>query len=166
MKNKTKTVALLGVCTAVALVLAYIEAILPPLFPAVPGIKMGLPNIILVFLLYRRGPLVASAVSLSRILLVSLLFGNAMMLLYSLAGGALSMLIMWLLSHSERFSPVGVSVAGGVAHNIGQVLMAMLLLETPQLSYYLAVLTVSGTVAGILVGICGGLLIRKMPKGE
>lgn len=166
MKNHTKTIALMGACTAVALVLAYLEAILPPLFPAVPGIKMGLPNIILVFLLYRRGPAFASAVSLLRILLVSLLFGNAMMLLYSLAGGALSMLTMWLLSRSKRFSPVGVSVAGGVAHNIGQVLMAMLLLETPQLSYYLAVLTVSGTVAGILVGICGGLLIQKMPKGE
>ncbi len=164
MRNKSKTVALLGACTAVALVLAYLEAILPPLFPAVPGIKMGLPNIILVFLLYRRGPAFASVVSFLRILLVTLLFGNAMMLLYSLAGGALSMLLMWLLSRSKGFSPVGVSVAGGVAHNIGQVLMAMLLLNTPQLGYYLAVLTVTGTAAGILVGLAGGLLIKKMPK--
>ncbi len=164
MKNKSKTVALLGACTAVALVLAYLEAILPPLFPAVPGIKMGLPNIILVFLLYRRGPAFASVVSLLRILLVSLLFGNAMMMLYSLAGGALSMLLMFLLSRLKWFSAVGVSVAGGVAHNIGQVLMAMLLLETPQLGYYLAVLTVTGTLAGILIGICGALLIKKVPK--
>lgn len=164
MRNKSKTVALLGACTAVALVLAYLEAILPPLFPAVPGIKMGLPNIILVFLLYRRGPAFASAVSLLRVLLITLLFGNAMMLLYSLAGGALSMLLMWLLSRSKGFSPVGVSVAGGVAHNIGQVLMAMLLLETPQLGYYLVVLTVTGTAAGILVGLAGALLIKKMPK--
>ena len=164
MKNKSKTVALLGACTAVALVLAYLEAMLPPLFPAVPGIKMGLPNIILVFLLYRRGPAFASVVSLLRVLLITLLFGNAMMLLYSLAGGALSMLLMWLLSRSKGFSPVGVSVAGGVAHNIGQVLMAMLLLETPQLGYYLAVLTVTGTAAGILVGLAGALLIKKMPK--
>lgn len=164
MKNKSKTVALLGACTAVALVLAYLEAMLPPLFPAVPGIKMGLPNIILVFLLYRRGPAFASVVSLLRVLLITLLFGNAMMLLYSLAGGALSMLLMWLLSRSKGFSPVGVSVAGGVAHNIGQVLMAMLLLETPQLGYYLVVLTVTGTLAGILIGICGALLIKKVPK--
>ena len=164
MKNKSKTVALLGACTAVALVLAYLEAMLPPLFPAVPGIKMGLPNIILVFLLYRRGPAFASVVSLLRVLLITLLFGNAMMLLYSLAGGALSMLLMWLLSRSKGFSPVGVSVAGGVAHNIGQVLMAMLLLETPQLGYYLVVLTVTGTAAGILVGLAGALLIKKMPK--
>ncbi len=164
MKNKSKTIALLGACTAVALVLAYVEAILPPLFPSVPGIKMGLPNILLVFLLYRRGPAFASVVSLLRILLVSLLFGNAMMLLYSLAGGALSMLLMFLLSRLKWFSTVGVSVAGGVAHNIGQVLMAMLLLETPQLGYYLAVLTATGTAAGILVGLAGALLIKKMPK--
>ena len=164
MKNKSKTVALLGACTAVALVLAYLEAMLPPLFPAVPGIKMGLPNIILVFLLYRRGPAFASVVSLLRVLLITLLFGNAMMLLYSLAGGALSMLLMWLLSRSKGFSPVGVSVAGGVAHNIGQVLMAMLLLETPQLGYYLVVLTVTGTAAGILVGLAGALLTKKVPK--
>lgn len=164
MKNKSKTIALLGACTAVALVLAYVEAILPPLFPSVPGIKMGLPNILLVFLLYRRGPAFASVVSLLRILLVSLLFGNAMMLLYSLAGGALSMLLMFLLSRLKWFSTVGVSVAGGVAHNIGQVLMAMLLLETPQLGYYLAVLTFTGTAAGILVGLAGALLIKKMPK--
>lgn len=164
MRNKTKSIALLGACTAVALVLAYLEAILPPLFPAVPGIKMGLPNIILVFLLYRRGPLFASSVSLLRILLVGMLFGNAMSILYSLAGGFLSMLLMILLSRLQWFSAVGVSVAGGVAHNIGQVLMAMLLLNTPQLAFYLAVLTVSGTIAGILIGICGGLLIKKVPK--
>lgn len=164
MKIKTKSIALLGACTAVALVLAYLEAILPPLFPAVPGIKMGLPNILLIFLLYRRGPVFASVVSLLRILLVTALFGNFMMMLYSLAGGALSMLLMFLLSRLNRFSAVGVSVAGGVAHNVGQVLIAMLLLNTPQLGYYLAVLTVTGTVAGILIGVCGALLIKKVPK--
>lgn len=164
MKNRSKTIALLGVCTAIALVLAWVELMLPPLFAAVPGIKMGLPNIILVFLLYRRGPAFASVVSLLRILLITLLFGNAMAFFYSLAGGALSMLLMWVLSRLHWFSSVGVSVAGGVAHNIGQVLMAMLLLETPQLGYYLAVLTVTGTIAGILVGLVGGLLIKRMPK--
>ena len=163
MRNKTKTIALIGACTAVALVLAYLEAILPPLFPAIPGIKMGLPNIILIFLLYRRGPLWASVVSLLRILLVGMLFGNTMALLYSLAGAALSMLLMTLLTRLRWFSEVGVSVAGGVAHNAGQVLMAMLLLETSRLGYYMAVLVVTGTIAGILVGLCGGLLVRKMP---
>ena len=90
MSNKTKTIAFIGVCTALAMVLAYIEAIIPPLFLAVPGIKMGLPNIVIVFLLYRRGPAVAAAVSLIRIVMISMLFGNGMALLYSLAGGVLS----------------------------------------------------------------------------
>lgn len=164
MPNKSKTVAFIGACTALALILAYVEALLPPLFPAVPGMKMGLPNIVIVFLLYRRGPVFAGAVSLLRILLVSLLFGNAMALLYSLAGGVLSLLVMTLLRRLRAFSAVGVSVAGGVTHNVGQILMAMLLLDTAELGYYLAVLTVTGTVAGILIGLCGALLIKHVPQ--
>ena len=164
MINKSKTMAFVGACTALALILAYIEVIIPPLFPAVPGIKMGLPNIIIVFLLYRRGPAVAATVSLLRIVLVSLLFGNTMALMYSLAGGALSLLLMILLRRLRFLSTVGVSVAGGVAHNIGQILMAMWLLDTTQLGYYLAVLTVTGTVAGILIGLCGAVLIKRIPQ--
>ena len=164
MKNKSKTVAFIGMCTALALILAYVEILIQPLFPTLPGIKMGLPNIIIVFLLYRRGPLSAIGVSLLRILLVSLLFGNVMALLYSLAGGVLSILVMILLKKLRFLSPVGVSVAGGVTHNVGQILMAMLLLDTVELGYYLVVLTVTGTVAGILVGLCGAILINKLPK--
>ena len=103
-------------------------------------------------------------VSLVRILLVSILFGNVMALWYSLAGAILSLGVMFLLRRLNWLSPVGVSVAGGVTHNVGQILMAMLLLETAELGYYLVVLTVSGTVAGVLVGLCGALLIRKIPK--
>lgn len=164
MLNKSKTIAFIGVCIALALVLSYIEVILPPVLPAVPGVKMGLPNIIIVFLLYRRGPAFAAMVSLLRILLVSLLFGNAMALMYSLAGGVLSLLVMILLRRSRILSTVGVSVVGGVAHNVGQILMAMLLLETAELGYYLAVLTVTGTVAGIAIGLCGSLLINRIPQ--
>lgn len=164
MKNKSKAVAFIGMCTALALILAYVEILIQPLFPTLPGIKMGLPNIIIVFLLYRRGPLSAIGVSLLRILLVSLLFGNVMALLYSLAGGVLSILVMILLKKLRFLSPVGVSVAGGVTHNVGQILMAMLLLDTVELGYYLVVLTVTGTVAGILVGLCGAILINKLPK--
>lgn len=154
----------MGLCTALALVLAYVEVLIPPLFPAVPGIKIGLPNIIIVFLLYRRGVMPAAVVSLLRILLVSVLFGNGMALLYSLAGGILSLLVMTLLRRLQCMSAVGVSVAGGVTHNVGQILMAMLLLDTAQLGYYLVVLTVTGTIAGILIGLCGAVLIRKIPE--
>ncbi|MBQ2703939.1 MAG: Gx transporter family protein [Clostridia bacterium] len=146
------------------MILAYVEVLLPPIFPAVPGIKMGLPNIIIVFLLYRRGPIPAIAVSLLRVALVSMLFSNAMALLYSLSGAILSLLVMIILRKLNFLSTVGVSVAGGVAHNVGQILMAMLLLETSELFYYLVVLTVTGTIAGILIGLCGSLIIKRIPE--
>lgn len=164
MTKKTKDVAFIGLCTALALVLSYIEAILPPLFAAVPGVKMGLANIAIIFVLYRRGPAVAFTVSVIRMLLVSLLFGNMMALIYSLAGGILSLLAMMLLRRMNLFSTVGVSVAGGVCHNVGQILMAMLLLETSELGYYLTVLAVTGTLSGILIGLCGATLIKHIPN--
>lgn len=163
MKNHGKKTAFLGLCTALALILAYVEVLLPPLLSAVPGIKMGLPNIIIIFLLYRHGPLPAAAVSITRVLLVALLFGNAMSLAYSLAGAILSLAVMALLRRLDFLSAVGVSVAGGVMHNVGQILMAMLVLGTAELGYYLIVLAVTGTVAGILIGLCGGMLIRRIP---
>lgn len=164
MSIKPKFIAFAGVSIALAMVLAYIEVIIPPLFPAIPGIKMGLPNIVIVFLLYRRGPTFAAIVSLLRILLVSMLFGNAMALMYSLAGGILSLLVMILLCKLNFLSAVGVSVAGGVTHNVGQILMAMLLLNTSELGYYLVILTVTGTISGILIGLCGAALIKRVPK--
>lgn len=163
MNSKSKTTAFLGVFTALALILAYVEFLLPPLFPSVPGIKIGLPNIIIVFLLYRRSAYSAIIVSLLRILLVAMLFGNVMALMYSLAGGVLSLLLMILLSRLNFLSTVGVSVIGGVSHNVGQVLMAMLLLETAELGYYLVVLTVTGIIAGVFIGVCGSVLIKKVP---
>lgn len=162
--GKSKKIAFLGLCTALALILAYVEILMQPLFPSLPGIKMGLPNVIIVFLLYRRSVASAVGVSLLRILLVSILFGNVMTLAYSLAGAILSLIIMILLHRLNLLSEVGVSVAGGVAHNVGQILMAMLLLETAELGYYLVVLTITGIIAGILVGLCGSLLIKKIPK--
>lgn len=163
MKKKSTIVPFTGICVALALVLAYIEVLIPPLFSSLPGIKMGLPNIIIIFLLYRKGSVFAGIVSLVRILLVSMLFGNMMALMYSLAGGILSLLVMIILRRLKFLSPVGVSVAGGVAHNIGQILVAVFVLSTVQVSYYLAVLTVSGTVAGIFIGLCGSFLVRRIP---
>ena len=162
MQRSAKKIALLGLCTAVAMVLAYAELLLPPLFTAIPGIKLGLPNIAIIFILYRFGLKEAAAVSFVRIVAVSLLFGNPMTLLYSLAGGTLSLLIMALLRRLDFLSTVGVSVAGGVFHNVGQILMAMLLLGTAELGYYLIVLAVTGTISGIFVGLCGGFAVRRV----
>ena len=164
MKSNAKNVAALGLCTALALILSYVEFLLPPLFPAIPGIKMGLANIIVLFLLYRRGGVSAAIVSLLRVVLVSILFGNLMMLWYSLGGAILSLCVMLLLKRRDLFSAVGVSIAGAVAHNVGQVLVAILLLGTTEIGYYMSVLLVTGTVAGIFIGLCGALLIKKIPK--
>ena len=162
-KEKITRMAVLGLLTTMALILSYVESLLPPIWAAVPGIKMGLPNIILIFLLYRRGLASAATVSLLRMVLVTLLFGNWMAFLYSLAGGVLSMAVMALLKKLDFLSVTCVSVAGGVTHNVGQILMAMWLMNTAELGYYLIVLAVTGTIAGLLIGLCGALLIRRIP---
>lgn len=162
--NKTKRLAFLGLCTAVTLILSYVEALLPPLWSAVPGIKMGLPNIMIIFLLYRFSLKEAAAVSVVRLLAVALLFGNVMTLAYSAAGAALSLGVMTLLKKLDRFSMVGVSIAGGVFHNLGQVLVAMLVLETAEIGYYMIILTLTGTIAGVLVGIAGALVLKYLKK--
>ena len=164
MHSKVKEIAFYGMCISLALALAYIEVLMPPLFASVPGIKMGLPNIILVFLLYRKGVIPAAMVSLMRILLVTLLFGNTMAFFYSLAGGVLSMAVMAVIKRLNFLSTTGVSVAGAVTHNVGQILVAMLILNTAELGYYLIVLAVTGTIAGVLIGLCGSLLIRRIPN--
>lgn len=162
MKHSAKTVALLGMCTAIAMVFAWVESQLPPLVSAVPGVKMGLPNMAIIFTLYRFGWKEAAAVSFVRIVAVSLLFGNPIMIAYSLAGGALSLLGMTLLKKLNFLSPTGVSVAGGVLHNVGQVLMAMLIMSTAGLGYYLIILAVTGTVSGVFVGLCGSFAVKRI----
>ncbi len=163
MRHPAKKIAFLGLCTSVALVLAYIESLLPPLFMAVPGIKLGLPNIAIIFLLYRFGIKEAAAVSFIRMAAVALLFGNPMTFAYSLAGGFLSLTVMAILRKLDFLSVVGVSVAGGVLHNVGQILMAMLLLETAKLGYYLIILTMTGTISGVFVGLCGAFAVKRIP---
>ena len=162
MRHSAKKIALLGLCTAIAMVFAWVESQLPPLAAAVPGVKMGLPNIVIIFILYRFGWREAAAVSLVRIVAVSLLFGNPIMIAYSLAGGLLSLLGMTLLKKTGLLSTVGVSVAGGVLHNVGQVLMAMLIMSTAGLGYYLIILTVTGTVSGVFVGLCGSFAVKRI----
>ena len=162
MKRSAKKIALLGLCTAIAMVFAWIESLLPPLVAAVPGIKLGLPNIVIVFALYRFGWKEAASVSFVRIVAVSLLFGNPVTIAYSLAGGFLSLLGMTLLKKTNLLSTTGVSVAGGVLHNAGQILMAMLIMSTAGLGYYFIILAVTGTVSGIFVGLCGGFAVRRV----
>ena len=162
MNKKARRIALLGLCTSLALVLAYVEVLIPPLYAAVPGIKLGLPNIVIIFVLYKFGFPSAVSVSLIRIILVSSIFGNAMSFAYSVAGAVLSLALMAVLKGTGKFSVVGVSVVGGIFHNVGQILMAMYLFRTVQLGYYLVVLSVTGTVSGILIGLCGATIIKRI----
>lgn len=161
MKHPAKKIALLGLCTTIAMVLAWVELQLPPLVASIPGIKLGLPNIAIIFILYRFGWREAAAVSFVRILAVSLIF-NPATLPYSLAGGVLSLTGMALLKKTDLLSTTGVSVAGGVLHNVGQILMAMLLLSTAGLGYYMIVLTVTGVVSGVFVGLCGSFAVKRV----
>lgn len=160
---KVKNVATLGLCVALAMIMSYIESLFPLNF-AVPGIKMGLANIVIIFLLYRIGFGAACVVSIIRVFLVSLLFGNVMMMAYSIAGAALSLGLMFLLKRSGKFSVIGVSIAGGVAHNAGQIIMAIILLGAKQIAYYLPVLAVTGTVTGVLIGIAASIVIKRVKR--
>ena len=160
--KKTKRIVLLAMLTAVAMILSYVESLQPQI--GIPGVKMGLANIAVIFALFRFGWKEAAALSLVRVLLVSLLFGSVGAMLYSLAGAVLSLAVMALLRRIDRFSTVGISVAGGVAHNAGQILMAMLILQTKQLLVYLPVLAVSGIAGGVLTGLAAALLIRRIPE--
>lgn len=164
MKDSIRKTALLGMITSVALVLAYLEAILPPVSTAVPGIKMGLPNLAIIFVLYRFGLKDAAVVSALRLFIVALLFGNVMTLAYSAAGAVLSLTLMAILKRTDKFSSVGVSVVGAVMHNLGQILVAIFLFETVQLGYYMIVLSVTGSIAGILIGIGAGVLLKRTEK--
>lgn len=158
---KTKKLTLNALMIALAMVLSYLESLVPLSF-AVPGIKMGLPNIVIVFVLYKMGFKPACLISLIRVVLVSILFGNVMSMVYSLAGAVVSLAVMWLLKRWEKFSCVGVSVAGALGHNAGQIVTAMLLLETGGLIYYFPALCVSAVVAGVCIGVLGGILVKRL----
>lgn len=160
MKNETRKLTFLSIFSALAIILSFVESLLPPIWSSVPGIKMGLPNIIIIFLLYKFSLKQAAVVSGIRILTVAFLFGNLMTLAYSVSGAVLSLAVMWIMKKCNLFSMVGVSIAGAVSHNIGQIVAAILILGTKEIGFYLPVLAISGIVAGIFVGTAGILLLK------
>ena len=149
-------------CVALAMILSYVESLLPSL--GIPGVKMGLANIVVVFALYKLGRAEAAGISLLRVFLAALLFGHAASLMYSAAGAALSLVGMILLLRTGRFGTVAVSVTGGVLHNLGQILTARLLMG-PNVVYYLPVLILSGTVAGVAIGAVAALIVKRVDVG-
>ncbi len=158
---KSKRVAAYGVLVALAFIFSYIEAMFPmPMI--VPGMKLGLANIVIVVALYTMGYKTAFVISLVRIILVGFTFGNMNMMLYSLGGGLLSYSMMALMKHFNLLSIVGVSVVGAVFHNIGQILVAMFTLESTILLYYLPFLLITAVVSGVLIGILGAMMTKRL----
>lgn len=156
-----KKIARYGLLVALALVLSYAESLVP-LSVAVPGVKLGLPNLVVIFALYRIGAKEAAVLSVLRVVLVSAMFGNAYSLWYSLAGAVLSLAVMSALKQTKLFGCTGVSVAGGVCHNLGQIAVAMLVLRSAGVAYYLPVLVFSGTLAGVAIGAVGAVMVKRI----
>ncbi|MBR2988055.1 MAG: Gx transporter family protein [Clostridia bacterium] len=162
MSEKTKKLTFLALSCTLALMLSYIESLLPPVVTSVPGIKMGLANLVIITVLYLYGLKEAAAVSLLRLVMTFLLFGNPLTALYSLAGAVISLLAMALFKRLRLFSTVGVSVTGGVLHNLGQILVAIVLFDSLSIGYYMLILTLTGTLAGALIGITASFLIKRL----
>ncbi len=159
--SKARRVALYGMLTALAFILSYVESLVP-VTVGIPGVKLGLANLVVVIALYTLDLKGAFVISVVRIVLSGLTFGGLFSMLYSLAGGLLSFAVMAILSRKKVFGTVGVSVCGGVAHNIGQLLVAMAVLETESVWYYFPVLLISGSVAGVLIGLLGGWMTGRV----
>ena len=161
-KTTAHTVALSAMLAALALIFSYIEAILP-LNVGIPGVKLGIANLVIIIALHTLGFRYAMTVNVLRILVAGLLFNGFFGAIYSLAGGVLSLCIMFLLKKTNLFSTIGISMAGGVAHNLGQLLVAALIVSTMKLFYYFPVLLFSGMISGILIGIVAHLVLKKLP---
>ena len=163
MNKRNKIIAMIGVMAAFAAVLSYIEAMIA--FSIwIPGVKLGLANIAVVIVLYLYGEKEALSVNVIRIIIVSLLFGNMFSMLYSLAGAAFSFIAMVLFKKMDCFSALGVSVAGGVFHNLGQAIVASFIVNTYSVMFYVPALIIAGIVTGIIIGIVSKAIIRYMTK--
>ncbi len=158
---KNQKIGLLGVFTALAMILSFVESQIPSL---VPGIKLGLPNIAIIIILYLFSAKEAFIVSIIRVILTSLLFTSIPTMIYSLAGAILSLIFMIILKKS--FAVITVSMIGAIFHNIGQILVAILITNTNSLIYYLPVLIISGLISGIIIGLISGNAVNKIKMIE
>lgn len=160
---KTKKIAYLGLLTALAFIFSYIETLVPVNI-GIPGAKLGLANLVILVALYTIGERNAFLLSVVRIVLVGFTFSNLASMLYSMAGGILSFGAMYLAKRSGKLSVTGVSVMGGVFHNIGQIIMAIWVVKTASLIYYLPVLIIAGLLSGIVIGILGAMVTKRVKK--
>lgn len=161
MNIKTKRIATCGVLTALAMIFSYIESIIS-IPVGIPGVKLGIANIAVLAVIYVVGSREGVMVNLIRIILTGIMFGNVYSFLFSLAGGMLSVFLMILAKKSRLFSMTGVSIIGGVTHNIGQIAAAVIIMETPAIVYYLPVLIIAGVITGIVIGVIAKMITNRV----
>ena len=158
MKNK---IAYWGVFLALALVCSYVESLIPISF-GIPGVKLGLTNIVVILMLYTIGAKDAILISVLRIILAGFMFGNAFSIIYSLAGGILSFVVMLLFKNTGKLKILSVSVAGGISHNVGQLIVAALVVENYNILFYVPVLIIAGIITGFLIGLLAGEIVLRI----
>lgn len=162
MNKRTRNIAIIGMLVAMAMVISYIESQIV-ISQIVPGIKLGLTNIVVLIALYRIDTKTAIGINVIRIILVAFTFGNMFSLAYSLAGGLLSIVVMIAGKTLNKLSIITVSILGAIFHNIGQIIVAMFVLETVSIAYYLFVLWIAGIFTGVIVGIVSGIIVNRIP---
>lgn len=165
MNKQTKRLTIYGILIALALVLSYVESLVPAFF-AVPGMKLGLTNVVVVIALYKMDVKSAVIINFVRIVLVAVMFSNGASFLYSLAGGILSMLVMIVLKLTGKVQMATVSSFGGIFHNVGQIIMAIILLGTTAIGYYLAILWFVGLITGLIIGVIAAEVVKRLPDFE
>lgn len=167
MKNKlsVKKIAIIAIFISLALILSYVDSLIP-LTIMVPGIKIGLTNVVIIFSLYMLGFHTALFISIIRVILSSVLFGSILTFAYSMTGAMLSILVMVILKNKVKLSTLTISIIGAVMHNIGQILMAIILMNTKEIIYYLPILMITGMISGTIIGIISALLIKFFKKNK
>lgn len=158
---KAKRLAFLSLFTAFAIILSYVESVLPINF-GIPGVKLGLANFVIVLVLFSMKAGDAIIINIARILIVGILFGNAFSIVFSLCGAFISFLCMWGVKKIKFFNIISISVIGGVSHNVGQLIVAAFVVSSYQIIYYIPVLIISGLVTGVLIGIIAQIVLIKV----
>ena len=159
--SQNRITSLCGVFIALAMILSYLENLIP-INVVVPGVKLGLANLVTIVSLFKLGLKPTIVISIGRIVLSGVLFGNVTVIIYSLAGAFLSILVMYIVKKIKIFTVTGVSICGAVAHNLGQIIVAALILENANIMYYMLVLAVIGALAGTAIGILSGIILKNI----
>ena len=154
-----KKVSLIAMFSAFAIIISYVESFIPSI--GIPGVKLGLANIVIVLAIYVLDVRYAIIIDIVRILVIGFLFGNLFSIFFAFGGAVISILVMFILKKFFDFSIITVSIFGGVFHNVGQILVAMIAVGTYNVIYYLPVLMIAGIICGAIVGILARILFER-----